>query len=417
MITPSFSPTATERVLPKLALDFTTASLDPRVTFTRATSASNPATYVASTGYVTNATNNQPRFDYNPVTLACKGLLIEESRSNSILYSDDLSNAFWNRWQCSVTQNATTSPSNTLTAGKLYSNSGQVGNLYKGITLTAASYTISIYAKPAGFSWLLLGAATAGNSGVWFNVSSGVVGTQNAGYTGKIENAGNGWYRCSVTFTATAANWNVIVFSTNQDNVLSVGNGADGTYLWGAQLEAGAFATSYIPTTTTALTRNADVATMTGTNFSSWFNASEGAFVAEIQQDTNRNYSGTYRHIYRVLPASGSASSISALVNTSNQFQAQFADSSSSQASMSVGSNTGTISKFATAYKINSFAAAAQGGATSTDSSGSVPSSLTQIILGSIEGTGAPGCLDGYLRKFFYYPQRLTNAEVQAFSK
>ena len=88
MITTSFGLTATERVLPKLALDFTTASLDSRVTFTRTTGASNPATYVNSSGAITAATNNQPRFDFNPVTLVCKGLLIEESRRNLFKGSD-----------------------------------------------------------------------------------------------------------------------------------------------------------------------------------------------------------------------------------------------------------------------------------------------------------------------------------------
>ena len=77
MITPAFGLTATERVLPRLALDFTTASLDPRITFTRTTGASNPATYIDSSGVITAATNNQPRFDYDPVTLVCQGLLIE----------------------------------------------------------------------------------------------------------------------------------------------------------------------------------------------------------------------------------------------------------------------------------------------------------------------------------------------------
>ena len=77
MITPSYSITATERVLPNLALDFTTASLDARVTFTRTTDATHPATYVASTGYITTAANNAARFDYDPVALTCKGLLIE----------------------------------------------------------------------------------------------------------------------------------------------------------------------------------------------------------------------------------------------------------------------------------------------------------------------------------------------------
>ena len=74
MITPGFSLTATEKVLPKLALDFTTASLDAKVTFTRTTDATHPATYTNSSGLITSATDNAPRFDYNPLTLACKGL-------------------------------------------------------------------------------------------------------------------------------------------------------------------------------------------------------------------------------------------------------------------------------------------------------------------------------------------------------
>jgi len=406
MITPSFSPTATERVLPKLALDFTTASLDPRVTFTRATSASNPATYVASTGYVTNATNNQPRFDYNPVTLACKGLLIEESRANLILYSGDLSNAFWNRWQCAVTQNATTSPSNTLTAAKLYSNSGQVGNLYKGITLTATSYTLSIYAKAAGYSWILLGAATAGNSGVWFNVSSGTVGTQSAGYTGKIENVGNNWYRCSVTFTATAASWNVIVFSTNQDNVLSVGNGTSGIYIWGAQLEAGAFATSYIPTTTTALTRNADVATMTGTNFSSWWTATTGGTTVSV---IPKSISGT-SPLFQ-MDDNTANNIISLRGNVANP--ELYIKATTDQAQIDAGTIVAnTAYKLSGAWNTNSCAAAQNGTSVVEDTSATIPT-VTQARIGS-DGTNYA---NAWIQKISYWPQRLINPEVQAFSK
>ena len=121
MITPSFSLTATERVLPKLALDFTTATLDARVTFTRTTGASNPATYTNSSGYVTAATNNEPRFDYNPVTLVCKGLLIEESRTNVCLNSEDFSTG-WSNGGVTIQTNQTTSPANTNTADLLTAN-------------------------------------------------------------------------------------------------------------------------------------------------------------------------------------------------------------------------------------------------------------------------------------------------------
>ena len=86
MITPSFALTATERALPKLALDFTTASLDSRITFTRSLGT---ATVVNSSGNVVTVAADTPRFDYSPITLVCKGLLIEEARTNIVTYSED----------------------------------------------------------------------------------------------------------------------------------------------------------------------------------------------------------------------------------------------------------------------------------------------------------------------------------------
>ncbi len=92
MITPAFGLTATERVLPRLALDFTTASLDSRVTFTRT---GNTATVINSSGYVTGINADLPRFDFNPVTLACRGLLIEEARTNSLKESNTFATSPW----------------------------------------------------------------------------------------------------------------------------------------------------------------------------------------------------------------------------------------------------------------------------------------------------------------------------------
>ena len=156
MITPSFGLTATERVLPKLALDFTTASLDARVTFTRTTGASNPATYTNSSGVVTAATNNEPRFDYDPVALTCKGLLIEETRSNIVNYSDDFANAAWLKLNATITSNAITAPDGTNTADKLVDTvADNVHVVYRSPTVVdGAVYTLSVYAKAAERNWL-----------------------------------------------------------------------------------------------------------------------------------------------------------------------------------------------------------------------------------------------------------------------
>ena len=195
MITPGFALTATERVLPRMALDFTTASLDPRVTFTRA---GNTATVTNSSGAIVGINANLPRFDYNPTTLVCKGLLIEESRTNLLL--------------------------NSLIDGT--SLTTQI------VVTTAVSTTLSFY----GTGQIVL----SGTS------SATVVGT--------------GAYpsRKTQTFTPSAGALTLTVTGTVQY----------------AQLEVGGFATSFIPTAASQVTRSVENAVMTGTNFSDWFNAS-----------------------------------------------------------------------------------------------------------------------------------------------
>ena len=328
MITPAFGLTATERVLPKLALDFTTASLDTRVTFTRTTGALNPATYIDSSGVITAATNNQPRFDYDPVTLVCKGLLIEESRTNSLLNTDLLSTQI--------------------------------------VTVTAAVRTLSFYGTG---SVTLSGAHTA------------VV-------------AGTGAYptRTTYSFTPTAGALTLTVAGTVQY----------------AQLEAGAFATSYIPTTSAALTRNADVATMTGTNFSDWFNASEGTFVARAASLTT--FAAT-RSIFDVRSATTIRMSLQNF-GTSASFAVV---DTTTQASLD-GTNAvvaNTFFQVAGGYKVNNFGCAANGGAIATDTLGTVPVANVAWI-GGVNGTSVR---NGWISNIRYYPQKLTSAEISAFSK
>jgi hypothetical protein len=95
--------------MPALSLNFITGSLDPRITFNRTTGLTNPATYVDSSGFVVGATDNQPRFDYDPVTLAPKGLLIDEQRTNRLLRSEEFDDAAWTK------NNSTTSVTFTVT--------------------------------------------------------------------------------------------------------------------------------------------------------------------------------------------------------------------------------------------------------------------------------------------------------------
>lgn len=416
MITPSFSPTATERVLPKLALDFTTASLDPRVTFTRTTGASNPATYVASNGYITLASNNAARFDFDPVTLVCKGLLIEEARTNLVKYSQDFSNASWTLGNATI-GSSTTSPDGTANGQSLMETVTSGGHRYyvtSSITATnAATYTYTVFVKANGRNYVRLADTAVSNVTCFFDINAGTVGTVGSAVTASsITNFGNSWYRCSITYVmvGTAAT-PALNISTDGTTVSYAGDVTKGVYVWGAQLEAGAFPTSYIPTTTTALTRNADIANMTGTNFSDWFNASEGAFQMQL---------------FTAVPTSGSQVPISINDNTTaNYLQTYILNSinrlyykvavTSTQCEFTAASavtNNNTFN-YCFGYKLNNFQLAVNAVLGAGDTLGTIPT-VTQMQIGRhITSSYINGCV----AKINYWPQLLTNPEIRAFSK
>ena len=404
MITPSFALTATERVLPKLALDFTTANLDSRVTFTRTTDATNPATYTNSSGYVTAATNNQPRFDYNPVTLVCKGLLIEESRSNLMKYSDQFNDGVWGKAGVTISQDVIVSPNGTSNGDKFIINNGSSGVYIVQTTpiVSGTSYTFTVYAKAGeATQFILLGQSGGFGSGIvaTYDLSAGTV----SGYsTATITNVGNSWYRCSITATATTTTTDG--FQIRQQNV--TGDGFKGFYIWGAQLEAGAFATSYIPTTTTVLTRNADVATMTGTNFSDWWTATTGAVKTAVIPST---ISGTRPLIQ--FDDNTATNQICLRGNSANP--ELYIKATTDQSQIDAGTIVAnTAYKLSGAWNTNNCAAAQNGASPVTDSSATIPT-VTQARIGS-DGTNYA---NAWIQKISYWPQRLINAEVQAFSK
>ena len=407
MITPSFGLTATERVLPRLALDFTTASLDPRITFTRAL---NTATRVNSSGSIETVNADVARFDYDPVTLACKGLLIEESRANLLTYSADLSNAVWIKNQSSIGVTKITAPDSTTSGQKLIENAATAQHIaYVGsLGLGSAIYTMSAYFKAAERTqaYLRLDTGTTTRQ-VLFDLSA-VTATPSSGATATIQSVGGGWYRCTLSLTGAETLINAVLMLGSGGTASYTGNGTSGIYVWGIQLEAGAFVTSYIPTSGSSLTRNVDVATMTGTNFSDWYNPVEGAFAVYgsylSQAGTQTwfsvsNNSATER--LRFLSVSATVSRLSSI--TSNVETAAISKTTTS------GAN-----KFCGAYKLNDYAFTSNGTAVGTDTAVVVPT-VSQINIGS-EYTGT-NLLNGHIQKLLYYPQRLTNAEVQAFSK
>lgn len=379
MITPAYSPTATERVLPHMALDFTTAALDSRVTVTRAL---NTATAVNSSGFVAIVNANLPRFDYDPSTLQCKGLLIEETRSNLFLQSSNFSTSWvTDTGACTVTSDDVISPDDTQNADKL-AFVGTNANRYQtvaGLTI-GASYTMTV--------WLRVASGTASVS--IGNINAGVNVAQTVTTT---------WQRFTVTQTASAATRYPQITATNVD-----------VFAWGAQLETGAFPTSYIPTTTTSVTRNADVVSMTGTNFSDWYNASEGTFVAS--GDTLKP-SGTAQTANLNSANDDTFSNfVSLRFGTSVATGRIQAGGVSQTAFAGTAYTANTPITLAMAYQLNNSALCVAGGAVATDASVTVGLTMTQMNIGARNAGLEP--LNGHVQSIRYFPIRLTNEQLQA---
>ena len=426
MITPAYSPTATERVLPRMALDFTTASLDSRVTITRAL---NTATAIGSSGFIAVVNANLPRFDYNPVTLACKGLLIEESRANLALNSSNLSAASWSLLRATNTINSGTAPDNTNTANLLLDNA--VSGTHVAIQLFTKAASPVVYAASI---FLKAGVRTrgefrmsdqAGNgTKVTFNLSNGTVGTPSVFGTGftlgsaSVVAMKDGWYRIILT---TTSNSSVtlgleLYIATDALAISYVGNGS-GFYVWGAQLEAGSFATSYIPTTTTSLTRNADNAEMIGTNFSSWYNQTQGTFVTDFDKYSAASRGG-------VLCAGNTAGATGTDIAIDGQNDAKvraFIENLGAVEMLNATLATyaaNTPIKGAIAYATNNAVGAAASALGTVDTSVVVPT-LNALQIGALRNSSsaAQSFLNGHIRSIRYYNIRLTNAELQAFTQ
>jgi hypothetical protein len=376
------------------------ASVDPYVY--------NPAAAPTSTAYY------GPRFDYDPVTLAPLGLLIEEQRVNLVLYSAELDNAGWVKSLVSVTANVTTSPDGTTNADRLTADgSNNPHDIRQTVTYTAAAHTFSVYAKKDtnDFVQLRFGAAAiAGGTGFAnFDLNAGTVGTVGAGLSAaSITPAGNGWYRCTITGTTLAASTFASFYIVSSATAPSAqGNTlATSVFLYGAQLEAGAFPTSYIPTVASTVTRAADVAAITGANFSPWFNASEGTYV--VSASSFRGTAGSARFIQ--FDDGTTANNI-----RSGQSTLQVVDATVVQvniAGVPLIPFDGTVFKFASAYKLNDFATVTTG-AVVTDTSGTVPT-VNQLVLGSGGSISPTTFINGHIRSITFYPYRLADFQLQA---
>lgn len=372
-------------------------TLDPRITFTRASS----GTYFDASGVLQTATTDVARFDHNPATGESLGLLVEGAATNLLQKSDDFGDAYWTKFDATISSNAIVAPDGTLTGDKFVEDSGagKFPQVYKtGVAASNVTHTLSIYAKAGERNWIVVNNNSGfGSYRAWFNLSTGTVGTVDAGITADIHDCGGGWYRCEVAReTAIFAAQLAAVQIAPSDGMQSyTGDGTSGIYIWGAQLETGSRASSYIKTEASTVTRAAELPVMTGGNFSSWFNASDGTFVLDAvgyasgQTIVAAQNAAVTNYIELAWRTSGLTLPLAYIV-----------DGGVSQASLS-GLSAGS-NKSALAYRNNDFALSANGGAPTTDSSGTVPS-VDRLVFYA----------NSTIKRLTYYPRRLTNGNLQ----
>jgi hypothetical protein len=255
------------------------------VTFTRASS----GTFVGSDGLIQTAATNAPRFDHAPTTGESLGLLVEEARTNLQVRSEEFDNTgTWTRTGLSaVTANSSIAPDGSINADTLVEDASTgTHRIFTTSPSFAAStsYSCSVFVKASVRSIFRIGMRDATGDFVAqdFNLATQAVTSAGSG-TGTITPAGNGWFRCTATGTTSVSGGvgAILLFAvqTAGSSIYTGTNGASAILLWGAQLEAGAFPSSYIPTTTATATRAADVISITGAAFSSWYRHDEGTLL------------------------------------------------------------------------------------------------------------------------------------------
>ena len=217
--------------------------------------------------------------------------MLEPQSINSFRFSEDFTQSYWQKQNgLTVSSNQTTSPEGIVNADKLVSaNATNEQYIYNTTLISVISgddVTISCFVKKLDYDYFQLRFTATGSvftaASAWYNISNGTLGTVETGITAKIEDYGNGWYRCSATRTATGTgNGRVRLQLASADNTAFVtGDGTKGTFIYGAQFEIQSYPTSYIPTAGAAETRVAETCNNAGN--ANTFNSTEGVLYCEI---------------------------------------------------------------------------------------------------------------------------------------
>ena len=349
---------------------------------------------------------NIPRLDYSNGT--CPSLLVEPQRTNSCLWSEQFDNAAWVKTNATISANAIASPSGVQDADLLQSSNSTEPRIRQTTTQTgSATFSYSCFAKKGNVNFLILrniAVNIGGGSRAWFNLDTGVIGTVNSGLTASIESVGNGWYRCNISGITDASPTNLVDISLSAtDNSISGSAIGSNIYIWGAQVELGSYSTSYIPTTSASVTRNADAISKTG--ISSLIGQTEGTMFVDAvfgdAYDTNNLLmtlsDGTVNNLVYINRSNGNAEIV---VKVSGVSQVTYNSSI-----LSAG-----VHKVAIGYKANEFVVYIDGVLAHTDTSGSVPA-CSKLNIGSYWNNSLP--YNNGINAAALWKTRLTNDELE----
>jgi len=384
----------------------------------------NSAKYVlGSGGDIISYATDEPAFEFN-ADGSYKGLLVEPAATNLCLQSEDI-NTTWSPTQSTPTQSTEETPDGDTTNKYIKlvdDNVGGAGYVFISQAITVAAntkYTASVFLKADGLAFAELEANDydGGTDGQQFFGLSGAgsLGTANNLDDSKIEAYPNGWYRCSITWTQgasdTSFNFRIFVADGIADPIVAR-NGTSSIFVWGAQVETGPIATSYIPTTTASVTRNADDITLGSA--SSLIGQTEGTLYVEVDW-----------RLAKIPPTNQFLLSVNdgTLLNrcvvyhsTSDDELRMFANANGVNVTNQGVSSTGYsgIQKIAFAYKTDDFELYRNGSSISSDTSGSLAAlaTLTDIDLGQL--FTATNQANMHIRAVALYPTRLSDAEAQA---
>lgn len=376
--------------------------LDKRITFTR----NSKAGYFDRNGVYQTAAAGEPRFDHDPVTGVCKGLLIEEQRTNLLAYSKQFDNAAWSKIIANVTPTTSLAPDGLSVFYRMTANEAG-SSVYQDKVVTTDICVGSVFFKTTSTSQTaqligyFTGSATEFAGGVTFNPSTGqfISAADNTKYT--ITNCGNGVFRVSYLFARTnPLNTNLRI------QIVVIGTADKYLDLWGAQLEQGAFPTSYIPTEAASVTRNADIALIANNNFISFYRQDEGSlYVSAMQYSTSG-----------IIPISrfddNTANEVISIRGNGANPELYVVDNGVTVAQIDAGTLTAdTKTNLFGSYKLNDCSISQNGFAAAIDNTATIPT-VNQMRIGS---DGA-NYLNGHISRIVYFPKRLSNSELQALS-